>query len=226
MCGRFQLSVKGKHISERFNVEVFDELYKPSFNCAPGQILPVITNAEPGKLSLFKWGLVPFWAKDPKIGNKLINTRAETILEKPSFKAAFTRRRCLVPANGFFEWKKDSKKIPFRIFLKNEALFAMAGLWETWKDEENNLLHTFSIITTEPNKLMTSIHNRMPVILNREQEMVWLKSTNKEELMSLLAPFHPDKMEVYPIGNEINSPGNNYEALINPKQPDNPLLPF
>jgi putative SOS response-associated peptidase YedK len=132
MCGRFQLSVKGKHISERFNVEVFDEMYKPSFNCAPGQNLPVITNTEPGKLSFFKWGLVPFWAKDPKIGNKLINTRAETILEKPSFKAAFTRRRCLVPANGFFEWKKDTKKIPFRVFLKNGDLFAMAGLWETW----------------------------------------------------------------------------------------------
>jgi len=226
MCGRFQLSVKGKHISERFNVEVFDEMYKPSFNCAPGQNLPVITNTEPGKLSFFKWGLVPFWAKDPKIGNKLINTRAETILEKPSFKAAFTRRRCLVPANGFFEWKKGTKKIPFRVFLKNEDLFAMAGLWETWKDEENNMLHTFSIITTEPNELMKPIHNRMSVILNREQEMVWLKSTNTDELISLLAPFQSDEMEVYPISDLINSPFNNSQTVISPVNPDTLTLSF
>ncbi len=226
MCGRFQLSVKGKHISERFNVEVFDEMYKPSFNCAPGQNLPVITNTEPGKLSFFKWGLVPFWAKDPKIGNKLINTRAETILEKPSFKAAFTRRRCLVPANGFFEWKKGTKKLPFRVLSKNGDLFAMAGLWETWKDEENNMLHTFSIITTQPNELMTPIHNRMPVILNREQEMVWLKSTNTDDLMSLLAPFQSDEMEVYPISDLINSPFNNSQSVISKVKPDTLTPPF
>ena len=99
MCGRFQLSVKGKHISERFNVEVFDDRYKPAFNCAPGQWLPVITNTGPDKLSYFRWGLVPFWAKDPKIGHKLINARAETLSEKPAYKTAFARRRCLIPAN-------------------------------------------------------------------------------------------------------------------------------
>ncbi|MDP2721801.1 MAG: SOS response-associated peptidase, partial [Bacteroidales bacterium] len=191
-----------------------------------GQNLPVITNAEPGKLSFFKWGLVPFWAKDPKIGNKLINTRAETILEKPSFKAAFTRRRCLIPANGFFEWKKEKQKTPFRIFLKNEDLFAMAGLWETWQDSKNKVLHTFSIITTAPNPLMKTIHDRMPVILTREHEKVWLTENDPAILSLLLTSYGNDEMEAYAIGNEINSPVNNHEALINPKQPESPMLPF
>lgn len=226
MCGRFQLSVKGKHISERFNVEVFDEMYKPSFNSAPGQNLPIIINTESEKLSLFKWGLVPFWAKDPKIGNKLINTRAETIMEKPSFKAAFTRRRCLIPANGFFEWKKGTQKIPYRIFMKNEALFAMAGLWETWKDADGNLLHTFSIITTEPNELMKPIHNRMPVILPPEAEKTWLHEENPQELLALLQPYDANKMEAYTIGNAINSPGNNNETVVKPLQSDTFTLDF
>jgi len=226
MCGRFQLSVKGKHISERFNVEVYDEMYKPRFNCAPGQNLPVITNTEPEKLSFFKWGLVPFWAKDLKIGNKLINARAETLQEKPSFKAAFTRRRCLIPANGFFEWKKGTQKMPYRIFVKNEDLFAMAGIWETWKDEENNLLHTFSIITTEPNELMKPIHNRMPVILSIDNEKVWLHEENPQVLLTLLQPFDTKKMEAYTIGNTINSPKNDNEYVIKPLQSDTLTLDF
>ncbi len=224
MCGRFQLSVKGKHISERFNVEVFDEMYKPGFNCAPGQSLAVITNQDPEKLSFFKWGLVPFWAKDPKIGNKLINTRAETILEKPSFKAAFSRRRCLIPANGFYEWKKEANKTPYRIFLKNEELFAMAGIWETWKDAEGRALHTFSIITTEPNQLMKTIHNRMPVILPREKEKAWLHEENPTLLTSLLMPFDHRQMEAYPIGKGINSPVNNDPSLVQPAVNDNLTL--
>lgn len=226
MCGRFQLSVKGKHISERFNVEVFDELYKPSFNCAPGQTLPVITNTEPEKLNFFKWGLVPFWAKDPKIGNKLINTRCETILEKPSFKAAFTRRRCLIPANGFFEWKKEVHKTPYRIFLKNEQLFAMAGIWESWKDAENKTIHTFSIITTEPNELMKPIHNRMPVILSKEEEKIWLHEENTNLLLSFLHPFSANEMESYAIGEAVNSPINDNESLIFPARSGTLKLDF
>ena len=175
MCGRFQLSVKGRHISERSNVEVFDEFYKPNYNCAPSQKLPVITNTEPEKLSYFKWGLIPFWAKDPRIGFKLINTRAESIAEKPSFRTAFKKRRCLVPANGFYEWKKDQNKTPYRIHFNRDELFAMAGIWETWKDGEDKLVHTFSIITTMPNALMEPIHQRMPVILPKEEEQRWLE---------------------------------------------------
>lgn len=216
MCGRFQLSVKGKHISERFNIEVFDEFYKPNFNCAPSQKLPVITNTEPAKLSYFKWGLIPFWAKDPKIGYKLINTRAETILEKPSFKNAFKKRRCLIPANGFYEWKKDANKTPYRIFLKQEKLFTMAGIWETWKDAEDKEVFSFSIITTTPNRLMDNIHNRMPVILKEEDENKWLNEKDEKALQKLLDPFDPDKMDAYTISKSVNSPANNFVEIIEP----------
>lgn len=215
MCGRFQLSVKGKHISERFNVEVFDEKYSPSYNCAPSQKLAVITNAEPEKLSYFKWGLIPFWSKDPKIGNKLINARSESISEKSSFKTAFTRRRCLIPANGFYEWKKDGKeKTPYRIFLKSENIFAMAGIWETWKDSEDRELNTFSIITTKPNSLMKNIHNRMPVILDINDEKAWLFENDPSFLQTLLKPYDPNFMSAYQISSKVNSPANNSSELI------------
>jgi putative SOS response-associated peptidase YedK len=216
MCGRFQLSVKGRHISERFNVEVFDEFYKPNYNCAPSQNLPVITNTDSGQLSYFKWGLIPFWAKDPKIGYKMINTRAESIAEKPSFRNAFKKRRCLVPANGFYEWRKDPNKTPFRIFIKNEEIFAMAGIWETWKDGKGNPVHSFSIVTTAPNSLMESIHNRMPVILPPDKEAQWLEETDETKLHELLKPFDQQPMEAYPISKRVNSPVNNDAELVLP----------
>ena len=209
MCGRFQLSVKGKHISERFNVEVFDELYRPSYNCAPSQKLPVIINQNPGELSYLQWGLIPFWAKDPKVGFRNINTRSETISEKPSFKNAFKMRRCLIPSNGFYEWKKDTNKTPYRIFLKNDELFAMAGIWETWKDSHERSIVTFSIITTAANSAIENIHNRMPVILKPEDEQSWLMEKDAEKLLKLLVPFNSTKMDYYPISKQVNSPGNN-----------------
>ncbi len=215
MCGRFQLSVKGKQISERFNVEVFDEMYSPSYNCAPSQKLPVITNNDPEKLNYFKWGLVPFWSNDPKIGFKLINARAENILEKPSFKTAFSQRRCLIPANGFFEWKKQGKqKIPYRIFLKTEEIFAIAGIWEAWKDTEGTVLNSFSIITTSPNKLMQDIHSRMPVILNQHDEQAWLFEKDETYLKNLLQPFDASKMDAYQVSSKLNSPANNSSEII------------
>jgi len=215
MCGRFQLSLKGKHISERFNVEVFDEMYSPNFNCAPSQKLPVITNNDSSELSFFKWGLIPFWAKAPRIAYKLINTRAETIQEKPSFKQAFANRRCLIPANGFFEWRK-SDKMPFRIFLKSESLFAFAGIWEVWKDVEKRPIYTFSIITTSPNKLMSSIHDRMPVILPIEHEEAWLKEENTASLQKLLVPFDATRMEAYAVSKKVNSPKNKGPEVVSP----------
>jgi putative SOS response-associated peptidase YedK len=216
MCGRFQLSVKGKQISERFNLEVFDEMYKPNFNCAPSQKLPVITNKEPGKLNYFKWGLIPSWAKDPKIGYKLINTRAESVSEKPAFNSAFKIRRCLIPANGFYEWRKDERRTPFRIFLKSESLFSLAGIWETWKDAEGRPINTFSIITTSPNALVKNIHNRMPVILPPESEEAWLKETDEKVLKELLIPFDAKQMKAYPVSKKVNSPANNDASIIFP----------
>ena len=226
MCGRFQLSVKGRQISERFNIEVFDEFYKPNYNCAPSQQLPVITNQEPGQLSFLRWGLVPFWAKDPKIGYKMINTRAESITEKPSFKSAFKKQRCLIPANGFFEWKKDENKTPYRIFLKSESIFSMAGIWETWKDAEGRPLNTFSIVTTTPNQLMENIHNRMPVILPVEMEKVWLSENNESELLKLLKPYNPLEMDAYSISKKVNSPANNDNTIILPADEPNQGLLF
>ena len=226
MCGRFQLSVKGRHISERFNVELFDEFYKPNYNSAPSQKLPLITNAEPHKVSFYQWGLIPSWAKDPKIGYKMINTRSETVTEKASFKNAFKKRRCLVPANGFYEWKKNKAKTPFRIFLKNEDVFSMAGIWETWHDAEERPVHTFSILTTTPNKLMQGIHDRMPVILPREFENAWLNETDEEKLIQLLKPYDAEKMDAYPVSNKVNSPANNGPDLLIPvsEQDDPPSL--
>lgn len=209
MCGRFQLSVKGKQISERFNIEVFDELYRPSYNCAPSQNLPVIINSEPNRLNLLRWGLIPFWAKDPKVGFRNINTRAETINSKPSFKQAFKKRRCLIPANGFYEWKKDSNKTPFRIFLKNEGLFSMAGIWEQWKDAEDKEIITFSIITTTANGKIKDIHHRMPVILKPEHEKEWLFETNETNLLSMLQPYDPQLIDLYEISTKVNSPKHN-----------------
>lgn len=227
MCGRFQLSVKGKHISERFNVEVFDEKYSPTYNCAPSQNLPVITNSEPEKLNFFKWGLVPFWSKDIKIGFKLINARSENIEEKPSFKTAFAKRRCLIPANGFYEWKTVGKqKIPYRIFLKSEEIFAIAGIWEIWKDAENRPLNSFSILTTTPNSLMRNIHNRMPVILNKHDEQAWLFENDEQYLKSLCQPFDAQKMEAYQISSKVNLPINNSSDITKKDESEQTFLGF
>lgn len=217
MCGRYQLSVKEKDITIRFNVDVYEKLYRPSYNCAPSQKLPVITNTEPEKLNVFRWGLIPFWAKDIRIGNKMINAKAETIASKPSFKNPFKRKRCLVISNGFYEWKKEKdEKIPYRIFLKDERLFSFAGIWDTWKDAEEREINSFSIITCPPNKLMEKIHNRMPVILDETTEPLWLSENDPGKLYELLKPFPDEKMEAYPISNLVNSPLNNTEEIIVP----------
>jgi putative SOS response-associated peptidase YedK len=227
MCGRFQLSVKGKQISERFNVDVFDEKYSPMYNCAPSQNLPLITNNEPEKLNFFKWGLVPFWSKDPKIGFKLINARSESIEEKPAFKTAFAKRRCLIPANGFYEWKREGKnKLPYRIFLKNDEIFAMAGIWETWKDSEDKTINSFSILTSTPNSLMKNIHNRMPVILNKYDEQAWLHENDEKYLKSLLQPFDALKMDAYRISEKVNSPINNTSNIIEKYEAEQTTLDF
>ena len=156
----------------------------------------------PQQLSFFRWGLIPFWAKDPSIGSKLINARAETILEKPSFKQSFKRRRCLVPADSFYEWKASEtgkKKTPFRIFLKNQPIFSMAGLWDLWKSPAGEIVHSFTIITTTPNEMMIEIHDRMPVILAKEMEKFWLEASNENDLLELFKPFSANEMDNYPV---------------------------
>jgi putative SOS response-associated peptidase YedK len=213
MCRRFQLSVKGKEISERFNTEVFDEIYKPSFNCAPTQLLSVISDATPHKISLLQWGLVPSWTKDLRAGNKNFNCRAETIIEKPSFRTPFKRQRCLVPANGFYEWISGSVKQAYRFHLKNEALFAMAGIWDTWQKPDGSWLQSFAIITTEANEVMAPIYNRMPVILPKESETRWIYTTDYRQLLNLLKPYPADEMVCYPVSSRVNSVMNDDESL-------------
>jgi putative SOS response-associated peptidase YedK len=216
MCGRFQLSVKGKVITQRYQLGVYDEIFKPSFNCAPAQLLPIIIWQGTNRLQYFKWGLIPSWASNLSIGNRLINARAETIEEKSSFREAFKSRRCLIPANGFYEWKKDSAKTPYRFFMKDESVFSMAGIWESWRNNLGETVHTFSILTTRPNTLVGKVHQRMPVILNPLDEQAWLQESQTEKLNKLLVPFDASKMEAYPVSKRVNSPSNNDIRLIEP----------
>lgn len=221
MCGRYTIIAKVEEIEKRFNVEV-PKSYVPRYNAAPTQILPVITNENPEGLSFFNWGLIPKWAKDKTISSKLINARSETISEKVSFKNALKQRRCLVIADGFYEWKRLSKKskIPYRIILNTQDLFAFAGLWEEYEDEDQNPVHTFTIVTTTANLAISKIHERMPVILEPNSEKIWLSSsTSVEESLNLLKPYDETKMENYSISPMVNSVGNDNPQLIIPAPP-------
>lgn len=218
MCGRFSFSPLAKIIEDRFDVKVEPGQYKPRYNSAPSQDLAVISNKNPDELSYYKWGLIPFWAKDKKIGNKMINAKAETILEKASFKNPFKRKRCLVLSDGFYEWKKvnPKEKIPYRIKMEDDSLFAMAGIWDTWKNEAGELINSFAIITTSPNELMENIHARMPVIIEKENEKAWLNETDTDFLQSLLKPFPAKKMTAYSISKLVNYPKNDSPEILKP----------
>jgi len=208
MCGRFSLTANEAELNLRFELEGGEAPYVPRYNGAPTQMLAVITGENPRLLSYKRWGLIPPWAKDISIGNKMINARAETITEKPSFRTPLFSKRCLVPADGFYEWQQDAAKQPYRIFVKNNPIFAMAGLWERWKSPEGGSIDSFSIITTEANTFMKPIHSRMPVILKREDEKIWLTGKNHEEILKLLKPYPSEEMDAYPVSKLVNSPRN------------------
>ena len=221
MCGRYTIIAKAEEIEKRFNVEV-PEAYQPRYNAAPTQILPVITNQQPDGISFFHWGLIPSWAKDKSISSKLINARSETITEKASFRNAVKQRRCLVLADGFYEWKKTSKKakVPYRILLSDESLFAFAGLWEEYEDEDEQVIHTFTIITTSANSTISGIHERMPVILEPNTERTWLdQSQPAENHLDLLKPYSPEKTKYHAVSPLVNSVRNDDDRLIKPAPP-------
>ncbi len=226
MCGRFQISKVVDEVQVRFHVEVEAEWYRQIFNAAPMMQLPVITGEEPGKLSFFRWGLVPFWAKDPSMGSKMINAKSETLAEKPSFRNALKSRRCLVPADGFYEWKKEGTlKMPYRICLRDESLFAFAGLWEAWKDAEGKVLNTFTIITTSPNALLSGIHDRMPVILDPDLEKHWLDPrVPAGEALEFLNPYDPARMKAYRVSDKVNNVRNNTPDLLQPVEEQSGLF--
>lgn len=221
MCGRFTLTATREEIAERFEVpDHFLSFYEKTYNIAPSQsVFSVINTGEERRAGFLRWGLIPSWAKDEKIGYKLINARAETIDEKPSFKHAFKKRRCLIIADGFYEWKRQNgTKQPMRITLKNEQLFAMAGLWEKWQAPDGNDIFTCTVITTKPNEIVSDIHDRMPVILKKEDEKLWLdrKIEDTHILKDLLEPYSAVEMDVYPVSSLVNSPKNNSIELIAP----------
>ena len=217
MCGRYTLESDMEFLQQRFKFAASDLEFKPRYNIAPTQdVLTVSSNGERHG-QFMRWGLVPFWAKDLKIGYRMINAKSETLAEKASFRNAFKRRRCLVLADGFFEWRKDSKeKIPTYIFLKSKEPFAFAGLWETWKSPDGKLVHSCTIITTTPNAVMEPIHNRMPVILPREAEGLWLAPGQVQisALKALLVPYPAADMEAYEVSALVNSPNNDTPDVI------------
>ena len=223
MCGRFSLTSDPNDLREAFPWLNIPEQISPRYNIAPSQPVAAVPNDGSNKLDFFQWGLVPYWAKDPTIGNRMINARAESLAEKPSFKTAFRRRRCLILADGFYEWKLEvgmKTKVPMYIHLKSGAPFAFAGLWERWHSKDGSMLLSCTIITTEPNTLMQSIHNRMPVIMPREKYDLWLspEEVDNTELLKLLIPYQDIDMEAYPVSRMVNSPNNDVRACIEPAE--------
>lgn len=226
MCGRYtlinlaQLSNLFPWIGEAPPADI-----PPRYNIAPTQPILAVSNEKPDKFDFFVWGLIPSWAKDPSIGNKLCNARAETLAEKNTFKNAFKRRRCLIPADGFYEWKlnADGKtKQPMYIRLKDGKPFSLAGLWETWHGGGGEEIRSATIITTRPNELMATMHDRMPVMLKSEDQKRWLEGG--EGVDELLAPYPVDQMEAYPISTRVNSPRNNSPDLITRVEPEKTTL--
>ncbi|MBN1470920.1 MAG: SOS response-associated peptidase [Syntrophaceae bacterium] len=199
MCGRFVLVTDLKNIRKNFNIqEVFCQ-YQPGWNIAPGQLIPAIINHE-GKnlLVCFRWGMIPSWSKDPSIAAKMFNARAETVDQKPSFRDAFKKRRCLIVADGFYEWKKEGpKKMPLYYYLKSGQPFGFAGLYETWLSPDKKEINTCTIITTAANELIAPVHDRMPVILSPEREKIWLESNAADvaALKSILKLYPAEEMD-------------------------------
>jgi len=220
MCGRFTLTVDPADLIEQFGLAGPPPGgLGPRYNIAPTQSVAVVANEAERTLELFKWGLIPAWAKDPKIGNSLINARAETLAEKPAFRAALKRRRCLVLADGFYEWQKlPTGKQPMYIQLQDGRPFAFAGLWETWKAGAGPVLKTCTLITTAPNALMAEIHNRMPVILQPADYAAWLTPGELPavEALALLHAYPAEAMQARPVSTAVNSPAHDAPELVLP----------
>jgi len=218
MCGRYTITVTIEEMLARYFAENVISPYQPRYNVAPGQLVPaVINDGSRNRIGLLKWGLVPPWAEDAKIGNKMINARAETIEERPAFRNAYLSKRCLLPADGFYEWQRSAGgKKPMRITLKGGGLFSLAGLYETWVSPAGEKWHTCTVLTTAPNRLMADIHDRMPVILKPEDEALWLDRRVREpaSLKHLLVPYPADEMAAYEVSAAVGNVRNDSPSLI------------
>ncbi len=224
MCGRFTLTKPSNVIASVFQVSDVPESL-PRYNVSPSQTIATVRQSDKGRhLSALRWGLIPSWAKDSTMGFKLINARSETVAEKPSFRQAFKHRRCLVVADGFYEWQRTegkSKKQPYYFHLKENAPFAFAGLWEKWQSSEDETIETCTILTTVANELLEPIHDRMPVILQPNDWEVWLDQEHNfakpNILQSLLKPYSSQAMETFPVSNRVNSPKYDSPDCIQPQ---------
>ena len=219
MCGRYTITVSMEELMFRYLINDSTIIhYAPKYNMAPMQQLPaIIHDGHKNRLGELRWGLVPSWAADEKNASRMINARAETLLEKASFKRLVSTRRCIIPADGFYEWQKNNNtKQPMRIVLQGGGIFSMAGLYDIWTNPEGLKLSTCTIITTTPNSLMANIHDRMPVILRKEDEEEWLNRENKNihALMKLLNPYSADQMKAYPVSSAVGNVRNDSCALI------------
>ncbi len=216
MCGRYTLTPEAESFKKHFRLKKLNFNYQPRYNIAPAQNIPVIINREGEREAvLMRWGLIPGWARDASIGSRLINARAETIEQKPSFKNLFTRRRCLVPADGFFEWKKEKEeKYPVRAILPGDVLFAFAGIWDLWYSPLGKKILSCSIITSAAGSFLRKVHFRMPVILAEEEaQEQWLNSKSKKDLRNLLMPYKGEII-TYKVPDIVNSPANDVPQCI------------
>ncbi|MEJ2622012.1 MAG: SOS response-associated peptidase [Candidatus Thiodiazotropha sp.] len=218
MCGRFYLDVMKDELEAYFSLQASDISIHPRYNIAPSQqILAVAAQAGNRRLKRFHWGLIPFWAKDEKIGYKTINARAETAPSKPAFRAAFKYRRCLIPCSGFYEWRKENNiKQPYCFRSNNQPMFALAGLYEHWQDQSGKNVDSCTILVGEANCDVAPIHDRMPIILQAEDFEVWLDPNiqTKEPLLPLLKPAPAGEIEHHPVSRDVNSPANDHPELI------------
>lgn len=221
MCGRYSIVISEDKLRQQFgaSLDLPPAGLPLNYNMAPTQSGAVITDRAADRVQLFQWGLVPFWAKDVKIGSRMINARRESIAEKPSYRQAIRQRRCLVLADSFYEWRRDAGgKTPFRILPADDKLLVMAGIWERWQPrdgQQEDTLYTYSIITGPPNGQMQSIHDRMPMLLlDEEEQSRWLDEDSQlEDVLSLLQPVADDRLRLYPISSEVNNVRNNGPAL-------------
>ncbi|MDX1612706.1 MAG: SOS response-associated peptidase [Candidatus Promineifilaceae bacterium] len=221
MCGRFTLVASGEAVAEHFDLSEVPHL-APRYNIAPTQPVAAVRVSEQSgqrELTHFHWGLIPFWAKDPSIGSRMINARSETAAEKPSFRAAFKYRRCLIPADGFYEWQRlNGQKQPVRVQLQDGGLFALAGLWEHWQGSDGSEIESCTILTTKPNDLVAEVHNRMPVILAPEDYDLWLDrgAQHPAEVQPLLDAYPSEALRYYQVSTHVNNPRNDDPSCIEP----------
>ena len=221
MCGRFTLTVDPAELQEQFENYNFPPKYAPRFNVAPTQPVLAIPNDGENTADFFVWGLIPMWAKDPGIGSRLINARGETLAEKPAFRGSLKYKRCLILADGFYEWKSAEarkSKTPYFIHMKDHKPFAFAGLWDSWNSPDGSLVKSCTIITTEPNELVSIIHNRMPVILHPRDYAKWLDTSPQtpDQLKPLIKPFPTEEMTAYPVSTLVNKTENDTAQLVVP----------